>query len=78
MENLYNGRSRGTENPGFLFFNRGGEPFSFDPLEDRVKNDFSLILRPMGSVMNQEFVEKLNACRDRKSLALLKNDLDTE
>jgi len=28
--------------------------------------------------MNQEFVEKLNACRDRKSLALLKNDLDVE
>jgi len=43
------GRSRGTGNPGFLFFNRGGEPFSFDPLKDRAKNAFALILGPTGS-----------------------------
>ncbi|BBP46307.1 conjugative transfer ATPase, PFL_4706 family protein [Thiosulfatimonas sediminis] len=43
------GRSRGTENPGFLFYNRGGEPFAFDPIRDRVKNAFALILGPTGS-----------------------------
>jgi len=43
------GRSRGTGNPGFLFFNRGGEPFTFDPLIDRMKNAFALILGPTGS-----------------------------
>lgn len=43
------GRSRGTGNPGFLFFNRGGEPFTFDPLKDRMKNAFALILGPTGS-----------------------------
>lgn len=43
------GRSRGTENPGFSFYNRGGEPFSFDPLRDRIKNAFALILGPTGS-----------------------------
>lgn len=43
------GRSRGTENPGFFFFNRGGEPLTFDPLLDRMKNAFALILGPTGS-----------------------------
>ncbi|WP_130537694.1 conjugative transfer ATPase [Thiomicrorhabdus indica] len=43
------GRSKGTGNPGFLFFNRGGEPFAFDPIKDRVKNAFALILGPTGS-----------------------------
>lgn len=43
------GRSRGTGKPGFLFFNRGGEPFTFDVLKDRVKNAFALILGPTGS-----------------------------
>lgn len=43
------GRSRGTGNPGFAFWNRGGEPFSFDPLIDRAKNAFTLILGPTGS-----------------------------
>ena len=43
------GRSRGTGHPGFVFLNRGGEPFSFDPLKDRVKNAFALILGPTGS-----------------------------
>jgi len=43
------GRSRGTGNPAFMFFNRGGEPFTFDPLKDRLKNAFTLILGPTGS-----------------------------
>jgi len=43
------GRGRGTGNPACLFFNRGGEPFTFDPLKDRVKNAFALILGPTGS-----------------------------
>jgi conjugative transfer ATPase len=43
------GRGRGTGNPACLFFNRGGEPFTFDPLKDRVKNAFALILGPAGS-----------------------------
>jgi conjugative transfer ATPase len=45
------GRSRGTGNPGMVFFNRGGEPFVFDPLNkaDRSKNAFGLVLGPPGS-----------------------------
>ena len=30
------GRSRGTGNPGLVFFNRGGEPLTFDPLKKRI------------------------------------------
>ncbi|WP_299772450.1 conjugative transfer ATPase [uncultured Pseudoteredinibacter sp.] len=45
------GRSRGTKNPGFVFYNRGGEPVCFDPLNklDRSKNAFGLVLGPPGS-----------------------------
>ena len=42
------GRSRGTGHPGQLFWNRGGEPLSFDPLhkDDRKKNGHMLIVGP--------------------------------
>lgn len=45
------GRSKGTGNPGLVFFNRGGEPLNFDPLNkaDRAKNAFGLVLGPPGS-----------------------------
>jgi len=45
------GRSIGTGNPGMLFFNRGGEPLMFDPLNlyDRKKNGHALIVGPTGS-----------------------------
>lgn len=45
------GRSRGTGNPGLIFFNRGAEPLCFDPLnkKDRSKNAFGLVLGPPGS-----------------------------
>ena len=45
------GRSRGTGYPEFTFFNRGGEPLIFDPLNkmDRAKNAFGLVLGPPGS-----------------------------
>lgn len=45
------GRSRGTGNPGFVFFNRGAEPLVFDPLHsaDRKKNAHMLILGPTGA-----------------------------
>ncbi|MCY4129539.1 MAG: conjugative transfer ATPase [Gammaproteobacteria bacterium] len=45
------GRSRGYGNPGFVFFNRGAEPFCFDPLatEDRKKNAHLLVLGPSGA-----------------------------
>jgi len=45
------GRSRGTGRPGLCFFNRGGEPLLFDPLnrEDRKKNAHMLILGPTGA-----------------------------
>jgi len=43
------GRSRGTENPGFIAFNRGGEMLGWDPLSsDRAKNGHKLILAPTG------------------------------
>ncbi len=45
------GRSRGTGNPGMIFYNRGAEPLVFDPLnkKDRSKNAFGLVLGPPGS-----------------------------
>lgn len=45
------GRSRGTGNPGFTFFTRGGEPLTFDPLSlsDRKKNGHLLLLGPTGA-----------------------------
>ena len=45
------GRARGTGNPGQTFFNRGGEPISFDPFNDndRKKNAHGLILGPTGA-----------------------------
>ena len=45
------GRSKGTGHPGLVFFNRGGEPLTFDPLNkaDRAKNAFGLVLGPPGS-----------------------------
>jgi len=45
------GRSRGTGNPGLMFWNRGGEPFAFDPLNknDRRKNGHMLIIGPTGA-----------------------------
>ncbi len=45
------GRARGTGNPCLTFFNRGGGPLGFDPLnpEDRKKNGHMLILGPTGA-----------------------------
>ncbi|MDX1656929.1 MAG: conjugative transfer ATPase, partial [Candidatus Competibacteraceae bacterium] len=45
------GRSVGTGNPGLLFFNRGAEPLTFDPLnrQDRKKNAHLLLLGPTGA-----------------------------
>src|SRR6056297_1137347 len=45
------GRSRGTDHPGLVFFNRGAEPLTFDPLhrDDRKKNAHMLILGPTGA-----------------------------
>lgn len=45
------GRSTGTGHPGLMFFNRGAEPLSFDPLhrDDRKKNAHMLILGPTGA-----------------------------
>ncbi|MEW8015094.1 MAG: conjugative transfer ATPase [Candidatus Sedimenticola endophacoides] len=45
------GRSRGTGHPGFVFWNRGGEPLTFDPLNrlDRKKNGHMLVLGPTGA-----------------------------
>lgn len=50
MAPLY-GRSTGTGHPGLFFFNRGGEPLCFDPLNlyDRKKNAHLLLLGPTGS-----------------------------
>ena len=45
------GRSCGTGNPGFWFWNRGGEPLLVDPLNrfDRKKNAHLLMLGPTGA-----------------------------
>jgi conjugative transfer ATPase len=43
------GRSRGTDHPGLLLFNRGGEPFCFDILRDKLKNGHTLVLGETGT-----------------------------
>ncbi|MFB2639924.1 conjugative transfer ATPase [Shewanella bicestrii] len=45
------GRGRGTGNPGMLWFNRGGEPMTFDPLNkfDRAKNGHMVLFGPTGA-----------------------------
>ena len=45
------GRARGTGHPGVVFFNRGAEPLTFDPLhrDDRKKNAHLLVLGPTGA-----------------------------
>lgn len=43
------GRGRGTGSPGFVFFNRGAQDFSFDVLKDRSSNAFGAVLGPPGS-----------------------------
>lgn len=45
------GRARGTGNPGFWLWNRGGEPLFCDPLNkrDRKKNAHMLIFGPTGA-----------------------------
>lgn len=45
------GRETGTGHPGITYFNRGGSPLDFDPLnpKDRSKNAHKLLLGPTGS-----------------------------
>lgn len=43
------GRSRGTENPGFIAFNRGGEPWFHDIIKDKTKNAHFLLLGETGT-----------------------------
>jgi conjugative transfer ATPase len=43
------GRSRGSDHPGFVAFNRGGEPWYYDILKDRTKNPHAFILGDTGT-----------------------------
>jgi len=43
------GRSKGTENPGFIGFNRGGEPWFYEFYKDRSKNAHMLLLGETGT-----------------------------
>lgn len=45
------GRETGTGHPGICYFNRGGAPLSFDPLNklDRAQNGHLLLLGPTGA-----------------------------
>jgi len=43
------GRSTGTQNPGMIFFNRGGEPWFYDLMRDKTKNSHFLLLGESGT-----------------------------
>lgn len=43
------GRSRGTEHPAIVMFNRGGEPWFYDLMADRTKNAHFLLLGETGT-----------------------------
>jgi len=53
------GRSKGTDHPGLMYFNRGGEPLLVDPLnnDDRKKNAHALIIGPTGAGKSASLVD---------------------
>lgn len=53
------GRSKGTDHPGLMYFNRGGEPLLVDPLNnnDRKKNAHALIIGPTGAGKSASLVD---------------------
>ena len=53
------GRSKGTNHPGLMYFNRGGENVLVDPLnnEDRKKNAHALIIGPTGAGKSASLVD---------------------
>jgi conjugative transfer ATPase len=55
------GRATGTGHPGISFFNRGGEPLSFDPLsaQDRAMNGHLLLFGPTGAGKSATLVSLL-------------------
>jgi len=55
------GRSKGTGNPGLMYWNRGGEPLLIDPLnsQDRSKNAHALIIGPTGAGKSASCVDAL-------------------
>ncbi len=55
------GRATGTGNPGLNWFNRGGAPLTFDPLNlrDRKKNGHMLLLGPTGAGKSASLVSML-------------------
>lgn len=69
------GRDSGTGHPGFTFFNRGGAPLTFDPLnsQDRSKNAHLVLFGPTGSgksaTLNSLFAQLMAIHRPRLFIA---------
>ncbi len=69
------GRDTGTGHPGFTFFNRGGTPLTFDPLNsaDRSKNAHLVLFGPTGSgksaTLNSLFAQLMAIHRPRLFIA---------
>ncbi|BFI65249.1 conjugative transfer ATPase, PFL_4706 family protein [Yersinia pseudotuberculosis] len=69
------GRDTGTGHPGFTFFNRGGAPLTFDPLNsaDRAKNAHMVVFGPTGSgksaTLNNLFAQLIAIHRPRLFIA---------
>ncbi|ELV7529327.1 conjugative transfer ATPase [Edwardsiella ictaluri] len=69
------GRDTGTGHPGFTFFNRGGAPLTFDPLNsaDRSKNAHLVLFGPTGSgksaTLNNLFAQLMAIHRPRLFIA---------
>jgi len=55
------GRETGTGHPGISYFNRGGTPLDFDPLnkDDRAKNGHLLLLGPTGAGKSATLIGKI-------------------
>ena len=55
------GRETGTGHPGISYFNRGGAPLDFDPLnpQDRSKNAHLLLLGPTGAGKSATLIGKM-------------------
>ena len=69
------GRSTGTGHPGLSFFNRGGEPLMFDPLNklDRLKNAHGLLVGPTGAGKERDARRHAGAADGRAPAAALRD-----
>lgn len=64
-------RAVGSGKPGCLAFNRGGEPFTFDIINERKKNAFMLLLAPPGAGKSAKLIDMILFMRAMMDVRLI-------